>query len=166
MGIARITADRSRLLFAMLDSGREGAIGHDDFQLLCNLLQVRFKSADTATWITRACPTFWNQPFFTHLENIVRHRGFDLLIDFLLIFNAVILVIEEWDILSGAASEYDATKNAWARSLEIFFTCVFTIEMVSMHTTRARIATARPPTALVCTLLTVARVGIVGACYR
>ena len=31
--------------------GRKGAIGHDDFQILCNLLQLRFKSADTSTWI-------------------------------------------------------------------------------------------------------------------
>ena len=127
LSIARIDADRSRLLFGMLDTNREGAIGREDFGRLCNYLMLRFKKKRTETWITRLCPTFWGHPFFQGVEAMVRHILFEYSIDFLLICNAVVLIVEEWDLLSGKASEY--VPHAWSRDVEIMFTILFTFEM-------------------------------------
>ena len=129
MGLARITPDRSRLLFAMLDSNQEGAIGPEDFQVICHLLAVRFKKVDRTTWITHTCPAFWSHPLLVKNEQLVRHRGFDIAIDVMLSINAIILVVEEWDILSGASNDYDPHKYPWAQWVEIIFTCIFACEM-------------------------------------
>jgi len=91
---------------------------------------LQFRKIHDNTFLYRLCPAFWAHPFFVHLEFVVRHHFFEVGIDVLLIANAIVLIVEEWEILAGTTSDLRSSETQqWARPVEITFAVIFSLEM-------------------------------------
>ena len=132
--VSTIDKDRGRVIFGALDTNRDGMISEEEFMRLGSLLAVRFKRARSrVTFVGRlieCCfPHFFNSSGFRSFEACVRHRGFDLGIDCMLLLNAVLLIVEELPILTGENDSIDYSMVPWARPVAAVFTSIFSVEM-------------------------------------
>ena len=93
--VNHIDSDRARVIFGALDVNRDGQIDEEEFMRFASLLIVRFARVRSRTgfayWLF---PDFFEHPTYKSFAACVRHRYFDMFIDFLLFCNAVLLIVE------------------------------------------------------------------------
>ena len=137
--IPHIDAANSKLLVHQLDLSKDGFIERDDFMELCSLLAVRFKR------VTRPLATRWlpewvvEHPHVLRAGEFVRSRAFEVIIDCILLVNAIVLVAEQHEVLGGTRSvpprgnisQLDSGHHNVFDVLELLFTIAFTMEMIA-----------------------------------
>ena len=137
--VPHIDAANSKLLVHQLDLSGDGFVEREDFMELCSLLAVRFKRVSRPMAIRWLPEWLTSHPRMKLAGEFVRSRGFETLIDLTLAVNAIVLVVEEHEVLSGArsiqdrddVSRLDEGHHTAYDVIELLFTIIFTCEMCS-----------------------------------
>ncbi|GMI43545.1 hypothetical protein TrCOL_g2384 [Triparma columacea] len=126
--VGYIDSVRAKLLFAILDSSGDNLVDIDEFLKFCQVLSLEFASADSYRgWFELSFPSPWER-----VNSIVEHRMFAVLVDWILVMNAVVIALQSQHELAGdKESGKETSAEIWGwECYETVFTCFYFVEMV------------------------------------
>lgn len=132
--IRRLSDDEAKLLFGFLDKDGSSKITLDEFQDFGSVLLLEFTSeAAYETFVQRFFPKIFNSGWYQQLCVIVRSTTFEVVVDLILIANAVIIAFQSYPELTGKSVQLNphysnGHLDTWEELLETIFTTLYVIE--------------------------------------
>jgi two pore calcium channel protein, plant len=134
--IRRLTEDETKLLFGFLDKDGSSLITLEEFQDFGSVLLLEFTSdAEYETVVQRYLPRVFASKWYRRVCDSVRSTKFELIVDLVLIANAVIIAYQSYPELTGKSvmlnPHYsDGHIDTWAELVETIFTVFYVLEAV------------------------------------
>ncbi|KAL7471996.1 hypothetical protein ACHAXS_012301 [Conticribra weissflogii] len=129
-----LSRDEKHILFAFLDKDGSGEICIEEFLDFGNVLLLKLaKTSDYATFVETYLPSIFHCGLYQKLCQVVDSKYFDNAIDFTLVLNAIIIAIQDYQLLAGEDYEMNAHYNdgsidtIW-EVFETAFTVVYVVE--------------------------------------
>ncbi len=129
-----LSRDEKLILFAFLDKDGSGEICIEEFLDFGNVLLLKLaKTSDYATFVETYLPSIFHCGLYQKLCQVVDSKYFDNAIDFTLVLNAIIIAIQDYQLLAGEDYEMNAHYNdgsidtIW-EVFETAFTVVYVVE--------------------------------------
>lgn len=123
-----MSVERQAMLFDAVDNDGNGNLDRGAFQQLCTMLRMGSQGAPPRhTWLQIIAPDFVSSSIWQAVDAFVRSRAFELVIDAVLVCNAVLLLVLEF--VPDPKHELDAW-NSWSTIMGLVFTWIFVIEML------------------------------------
>uniref|UniRef100_A0A7S4S586 EF-hand domain-containing protein n=2 Tax=Ditylum brightwellii TaxID=49249 RepID=A0A7S4S586_9STRA len=133
--VRRIPQEKAELLFAILDKDGSSQIEEDEFMSFCDVLLLEFEEASAyKTMIESCCPKMYTSSWFKNFRNAVKSDRFELVIDFILLLNAVVIAAQSYPELAGKTVSEDPkiadgeVDTPW-EVMETIFTIIYCMEM-------------------------------------
>jgi two pore calcium channel protein, plant len=129
-----LSDDDTKLLFAVLDRDGNNSISEEEFMEFGNVLLLEFVNANEyMSVIERNYPAFHQGVFWQKVCSIVNSNEFELLLDIVLVSNAVVVAIQSWPELSRQdvhldARYWDGTIDTIWEVMETVFTVIYFLE--------------------------------------
>eukprot|EP00520_Triparma_pacifica_P009061 CAMPEP_0118635620 /NCGR_PEP_ID=MMETSP0785-20121206/2171_1 /TAXON_ID=91992 /ORGANISM="Bolidomonas pacifica, Strain CCMP 1866" /LENGTH=757 /DNA_ID=CAMNT_0006526661 /DNA_START=87 /DNA_END=2357 /DNA_ORIENTATION=+ len=126
--VGYIDTVRANLLFAVLDSSGDNLVDMGEFLHFCQVLSLEFSSAESYRgWFELNFHSRWEQ-----VHDIVETRKFALLVDWVLVLNAVVIAFQSQHELTGdRESGQETSAEVWSwECYETIFTVLYVIEMI------------------------------------
>lgn len=124
----------AKLLFAVLDRDGSAVISQDEFLDFGSILLLDFFQADDfAPFIQRRFPKLYNTPTYQRFVNFMKSDDLEQVINFILLLNAAVVVIQSWPLLVGAPvtlnhNYLDGTIDTVWELIEALFTGIYCLE--------------------------------------
>ncbi|CAM9172126.1 unnamed protein product [Ectocarpus fasciculatus] len=115
----RLADDQRTLLVQLMDDDGDSGISKNEFKAVITLLQLRFEKVSPKTFVGTWLPDLYDSSFWQRLCKIIKHPWFEYGVDAVLVLNALLLLVESAEALSGEAVERDgdiSETNAWLRA--------------------------------------------------
>ena len=132
--IQRLSKDERGIIFAFLDKDGSSTISLNEFLDFGKILLLRLtKQSDYATFVEQNLPHMHQSNWFQSLCKIVRSKGFEYVIDVILVSNAVIIAFQDYPLLVGEDVTTDPHFNdgyidtVW-ELMETIFTVLYVVE--------------------------------------
>ena len=126
--ISLMSVERQAMLFDAVDNYGNGSLDRAAFQQLCTMLRMGSQGAPPRrTWLQIIAPDFVSSSIWQAVDAFVRSRAFELVIDAVLVCNAVLLLVLEF--VPDPKHDLDAW-NSWSTIMGLVFTWIFVIEML------------------------------------
>ena len=132
--IRRLSEDETKLLFGFLDKDGSSRITQEEFLDFGSVLLLEFTSdAAYETLVQRFLPGIFASKWYRKVCDIVRSTKFELIVDFVLIANAIIIGFQSYPELTGKSitlnSHYsDGHIDTWEELVETMFTAFYLVE--------------------------------------
>jgi two pore calcium channel protein, plant len=129
-----LSDDDTKLLFAILDRDGNNSVSEEEFMDFGNVLLLEFVNAKEYTSvIERNYPAFHQRPFWQKVCSIVNSIEFEVLLDLVLVTNAVVVAIQSWPELSRQdvhldARYWDGSIDTVWEVMETVFTVIYCLE--------------------------------------
>lgn len=130
--VAVMSEEREELLWSSLDEDMSGTVDEAEFSTMCLLLRVRLSRVTTSTLLLRNFPSLGRSRCYGSFEAFVTGRILDVLLDLVLVANAIVVAAE---ISMGKAGirtdsrDASDTASRWFDAFDICFTCIFFLEL-------------------------------------
>ncbi|CAM9538707.1 unnamed protein product [Ectocarpus sp. 12 AP-2014] len=115
----RLAADQRTLLVQLMDDDGDSGINKTEFHAVITLLQLRFEKISPKTFVETWLPDLYNSSFWQRLCKIIKHPWFEYGVDAVLLLNALLLLVESAEALSGEDVERNggvSEKDAWLQA--------------------------------------------------
>eukprot|EP00903_Cladosiphon_okamuranus_P012927 g12070.t1 len=116
----KLAADQKDLLIQLMDNNQDNGINKNEFKAIITLLQLRFEKVSPETFVSKWFPDLFYSGFWQRLCEVIKHPWFEYGVDVVLIVNAILLLVESAEALSGEkihGREDDISakdnENAW-----------------------------------------------------
>lgn len=133
--IQLLSKDERSILFAFLDRDGSSQISRDEFLDFGKILLLRLtKQSDYATFVERNLPHLHDSSWYQSFTSLIKSDGFEKVLDFLLVLNAVVIAIQDYPLLVGKDVGEDPhfrdgyIDTVWER-LETIFTVIYVLEV-------------------------------------
>jgi two pore calcium channel protein, plant len=129
-----LSDDDTKLLFAVLDRDGNNSVSEEEFMDFGNVLLLEFVNAKEYTSvIERNYPAFHRRPFWQKVCSIVNSIEFEVLLDLVLVTNAVVVAIQSWPELSRQdvhldSRHWDGSRDTVWEVMETVFTVIYCLE--------------------------------------
>lgn len=101
-----------------------------EFHDLVDLIRIRFERVDRATCASSTCSPLFRTSCCRKVSDVVLSPRFDRLIDVALLLAVVLLLGEEFNVISGRSHDFDGRPDSVWNILELLFCLFFFVEMV------------------------------------
>jgi len=136
--VAYIPQATAELLFAILDKDGGGTIDKKEFQIFGQVMLLEFEDASPETFVQKVFPDTFNAPWFQTLRNGCLTEKFEHFIDYILIVNTLIVLVQTLPEIMGKVSQASASQNdgkldSFWEMVELVFTTIYFFEMLSKN---------------------------------
>ena len=115
--IPRISDEETKLLFAILDKDGSSTISEEEFLEFGNVLLLEFVRTDLYdSFVKVHFPNIYATRWYQSIEKAVKSEEFELVIDFILVVNAIVIAIQTFPELSNAKVVLDS--KYWDGSID------------------------------------------------
>jgi two pore calcium channel protein len=132
--IKKLSMDERNIIFAFLDTDGSSSISLDEFLEFGKILLLDLsKQSDYATTVQKCFPEIYGSNWYQRLCRFVRSMSFEDAIDAVLVFNAVVIAIQDYPELAGHdvtrdAHYYDGYIDTVWEQINTVFTIVYVLE--------------------------------------
>ncbi|KAG9412450.1 hypothetical protein AC1031_015362 [Aphanomyces cochlioides] len=128
--IGFIKPSKMRLLFESLDIDNDQVLHWHEFQHICDKLHLALvKKRPKASEMERWFPQVYESSKYQALCAFVNDKRFETAIDYVLVINTILIVVESFPVLNGQKISYTAEWNVWER-IEVVFSLVYLVELL------------------------------------
>ena len=114
---ASACCEDAELLFALLDQDGSSTISPEEFMNFGQVLLLEFvRVSEYASWVEVYCPKLYQSEGYQTFCRVVRSTVFDVVIDIILVLNAVVIAIQTYPELSG--QQVDLDSKYWGKRAE------------------------------------------------
>ena len=93
--INTLDGDQARIVFGLLDKDGSSTITLDEFKRMGKLLLLEFtKESEYTTFVEAHLPRVYESDWYKRFKEIVKSKKFDLVVDIILVMNAVVVGIQ------------------------------------------------------------------------
>jgi len=136
--VAYIPQATAELLFAILDKDGGGTIDKKEFQIFGQVMLLEFEDASPETFVQKVFPDTFNAPWFQTLRNGCLTEKFEHFIDYILIVNTLIVLVQTLPEIMGKVSQASESQNdgkldSFWEMVELVFTMIYFFEMLSKN---------------------------------
>ncbi|EQC40668.1 hypothetical protein SDRG_01746 [Saprolegnia diclina VS20] len=130
--ISHLERDEMAALFDALDANGDHVLDIDEFVHVCEAVErVLIKEPHPQSEVEAYCPRLFASRTFQSLSAAVRHPTLEVVIDVVLVANAIVVFVESFSILNDAETEIDTSVWTIWDALELGFTCIYLVEMLA-----------------------------------
>ncbi|OQR95878.1 Cullin-associated NEDD8-dissociated protein, partial [Thraustotheca clavata] len=128
--IGYIKKSKMRMVFDELDTDGDERLEWSEFSNICVVLrQALAKKRLPPSEVERWFPSIYHSDWFHSLSTVIKHPRFELTIDFVLVVNAFIVVLESLPVLTGEPMPLASEFTIWER-IESIFSFIYLLEML------------------------------------
>ena len=127
-----MSSDEKSIFYALLDRDGTDSIHLDEFLDFGIILLLKLsKQSDYATWVETKFPAVYQSQWYTRLSDAVKSNRFDIIVDIILVLNAITIFMQDYSVLVGhdTVSEIQKLDTNWER-LETLFTVLYVLEVM------------------------------------
>ena len=134
--VRTLSDDDTKLLFAILDKDGSSTITEDEFMDFGNVLLLEFIRTDVyKTAVEIYFPKVYASRWYKRFEKSVKSDQFELLIDIILVVNAIVVGIQSYPELSSTRVHidpqlYDGSIDTVWELMETVFTVIYVLEAI------------------------------------
>jgi len=130
--IRTIPENDAELMFALLDQSGSDCIDLKEFQNFGIVLLLEFKDYSKTTWFENKFPTFSSTSSYHRFSNIIQSETFETAIDFVIIANCIVVLIQSYPELLGheVVTNNVMIQGGW-EVMEVIFTLLYVLEMIA-----------------------------------
>ena len=130
--VKTMSSDEKSIFYALLDRDGTDSIHLDEFLDFGTILLLKLsKQSDYATWVETKFPAVYQSQWYTRLSDAVKSNRFDIIVDIILVLNAITIFMQDYSVLVGhdTVSEIQKLDTNWER-LETLFTVLYVLEVM------------------------------------
>ncbi|KAF0689988.1 Aste57867_18632 [Aphanomyces stellatus] len=128
--IGYIKRSKMRLLFDTLDTDGDQELHWHEFEHICDQLHLALaKKRVRSPEMKRFWPSMYASPSYQWLVATVLDKRFETAIDYVLIVNTIVVVVESFPVLNGRPLSLENEWNMWER-VELVFSVVYLVELL------------------------------------
>ena len=127
--IRGLSSDEMSILFAFLDKDGDGKISSAEFTHFGSVLLLKLrKKSSYATFVERHFPSVFTSRPWRLVCRTVKSPRFDQSIELILVLNAIVIAIQDYDVLAGLTQTRDRECFEVWEGVETVFTVVYCVE--------------------------------------
>lgn len=132
----RLSEEETHILFAILDRDGSSIITREEFKEFGTILLLEFiRASDYDTFVQKHFPKLFESKAYQSFCDIVKSYFFELMIDVVLVLNAIVIAVQSYPELSGEKVQldphlFDGSIDTWWELLETIFTIIYVFEVI------------------------------------
>lgn len=131
--IKAMSSDEQSIFFALLDKDGSDSISLEEFLDFGLVLLLNLQNeSDYTTFVETRLPSVYHSRWYARLSKAVQSNRFDLVVDVILVLNAITILAQDYSMLAGYDTDNSGSTELdtnWEK-LETLFTALYVCEVM------------------------------------